>query len=523
MQQPRFSFVNSGDLDFIWTPGRSLSIEVLNECSALYSNHYGKWSPSGKRPGENIKLSSIKLQDLLNNDYSWAVLARYKEKLIAYAFSLRLEFDGNILTWITQLVVHSSYRNQGVATYLLMNLWSFSNHYAWGLLTPSPYAVRALEKATRRRCDPNIIKMEADKLLVVGKPYLPYFPKKTKPNVSSVKSVINTEFYISHEGVAKMLRNVSHEKKWLLGNLVRGEEWFAFTFRSQEEFPLTPEELESMLSFVDSIAKRAYEGMNLDSKHLWMRYTDEEVDFIVDKLNLRAGNSILDFGCGNGRHAIELARRGYFSTGVDFSKSLISIALNNSKGINNANFFHDDCRTIKLPRQYDAAICVYDVIGTFPNQEENIKILKNLNKYVVDSGRIILSVLNFTPTWKAAIHKYDIFENPERLLELPPSNIMETTGQIFDPKYYIVDTRTKVVYRKEQFNLKGFRLPGELIVRDCRYTISGISEICRATGFEVLEVKPTRAGNWNDVALSEDDDAAKELLVVAQKIRSVDQ
>ena len=38
------------------------------------------------------------------------------------------------------------------------------------------------------------------------------------------------------------------------------------------------------------------------------------------------GNAILDMGCGRGRHAIALARRGYRGTGVDIAPSAIEKA-----------------------------------------------------------------------------------------------------------------------------------------------------------------------------------------------------
>ena len=46
---------------------------------------------------------------------------------------------------------------------------------------------------------------------------------------------------------------------------------------------------------------------------------------------------------------------------------------------------------------------------------------------------------------------------------------METSGDIFDPEHYMIDTDSGVVYRKEQFESGGL-LPAELIVRDKRFT-----------------------------------------------------
>jgi SAM-dependent methyltransferase len=54
--------------------------------------------------------------------------------------------------------------------------------------------------------------------------------------------------------------------------------------------------------------------------------TMNEVDFLVKELGLKRGAAILDVGCGTGRHAVELARRGFAVTGVDLSSGMLAKA-----------------------------------------------------------------------------------------------------------------------------------------------------------------------------------------------------
>ena len=52
----------------------------------------------------------------------------------------------------------------------------------------------------------------------------------------------------------------------------------------------------------------------------------QDIDRIEALLNLSAPKDVLDVGCGNGRHAIELARRGYRVVGIDVAALFLNQA-----------------------------------------------------------------------------------------------------------------------------------------------------------------------------------------------------
>ena len=54
--------------------------------------------------------------------------------------------------------------------------------------------------------------------------------------------------------------------------------------------------------------------------------TREEADFLVSAIKLPAGGRVLDCPCGNGRHSLELAARGYRVTGIDLAAEFIAEA-----------------------------------------------------------------------------------------------------------------------------------------------------------------------------------------------------
>ena len=54
-------------------------------------------------------------------------------------------------------------------------------------------------------------------------------------------------------------------------------------------------------------------------RYAFTRNTSQEVDVVIRDLKLQSGDKVLDVGCGPGRHALELARRGISCTAVSYT------------------------------------------------------------------------------------------------------------------------------------------------------------------------------------------------------------
>ncbi len=69
----------------------------------------------------------------------------------------------------------------------------------------------------------------------------------------------------------------------------------------------------------------AWQGRLYD-RNAFTAGTVGEVDALVARTGLRPGQRVLDVGCGTGRHARELARRGIDGVGIDVSEDLLTVA-----------------------------------------------------------------------------------------------------------------------------------------------------------------------------------------------------
>ena len=105
---------------------------------------------------------------------------------------------------------------------------------------------------------------------------------------------------------------------------------------------------------------------------------------------------ILDVGCGTGRHAIELTKRGYSVTGIDLSESQIQRAKEKAETENlEIQFLVGDARQIPFNDKFEIAIMMCE--GGFPlmeTDEENFEILKSVTQSIKPNGKIIFTTLN---------------------------------------------------------------------------------------------------------------------------------
>ena len=118
--------------------------------------------------------------------------------------------------------------------------------------------------------------------------------------------------------------------------------------------------------------------------------TRAEAGFIEKHLQISQGAKVLDVPCGNGRLAIELARRGYQLTGIDIASEFIGEARKKSADEGVSVEWHErEMRELPWTEEFDGAFCFGNSFG-YLDDLANAGFLKSLAQTLKPGSRFIL-------------------------------------------------------------------------------------------------------------------------------------
>ena len=151
----------------------------------------------------------------------------------------------------------------------------------------------------------------------------------------------------------------------------------------------TPHDDPWWASYFDDVFLRIYRPL------LGREKTVAEAEGIIDLLGLPEGSQILDVGCGWGRHAIELAKRGFVVTGIDYSPALIAEAKREAKraGVE-VKFLCGDMRKMEFDGQFDAALSLFSSLGFFDTEEDDVEVLSRIRRAVKNGGMLVVETMH---------------------------------------------------------------------------------------------------------------------------------
>jgi SAM-dependent methyltransferase len=198
--------------------------------------------------------------------------------------------------------------------------------------------------------------------------------------------------------------------------------------------------------------------------------TQSEAEFVIDTMNLAPGAQVLDLGCGYGRHAMELAARGYHVVGLDLSPPLLVRGGEEAhrRGLT-INFVCGDMRELDFENQFDGAYCLFSTFGYF-DDETNKKTLQNVARALKPHGKVLVEILN---------RDYVIQDLPTRVW-------WEGDGCVVLEEVELNYFSSRIQVNRSVVFDDGRQLEQEISVR--AYSLHEVGKLMHAAGFRVLEV-----------------------------------
>ena len=212
-----------------------------------------------------------------------------------------------------------------------------------------------------------------------------------------------------------------------------------------------------------------------------------QISKTLQKYGIINGASVLNLGCGTGKHDHILAKMGYEMTGVDMSQEMVDIALNPlvKGGVGDSHFLQGDIRSIDLNKKFDAVISMFHVMS-YQNTNEDVEAgFKTAFNHLVEGGVFLFDC------WYGPAVLSEKPENRERIVENDELKVVRIATPELKEKenIVVVNYDFKVIEKdkgetiefSEKHNMRYFFIPEiKFFMKNC--------------GFDVISVE---SNGWN--------------------------
>ena len=125
-----------------------------------------------------------------------------------------------------------------------------------------------------------------------------------------------------------------------------------------------------------------------DLLYEWKDYAKEAriIEQLIARYKITAGNTLLDVGCGTGKHLQHLSGR-FACVGMDVSEPMLEQARRNVEGV---RFVRGDMVSFNMGKKFDVILCLFSSIGFVKTYPKLARTLRNFAEHLKDGGVVII-------------------------------------------------------------------------------------------------------------------------------------
>jgi SAM-dependent methyltransferase len=151
--------------------------------------------------------------------------------------------------------------------------------------------------------------------------------------------------------------------------------------------------------------------------------------------------TVLDLGCGTGRHAALLAQRGYQVAGVDLSEEMLNVA---RKGAPKLDFTQGDVRTVRLGKTFDVVASLFHVMSYQTSNDDLRAALATIREHLAPGGVFVFDC------WYGPAVLTSRPETRIKRLEDEAIQVTRLAEPVLHPNRSVVDVNYHVLIRDKQ-------------------------------------------------------------------------
>ena len=191
------------------------------------------------------------------------------------------------------------------------------------------------------------------------------------------------------------------------------------------------------------------------------------VDELVDRLRPTRGSTLLDLGCGTGRHAKRLASMGFRVTGLDLAAGSISEAKQHEgPGL---HFFRHDMRAPFGKNAFDYVFNLFTSFGYFQESSEHLGVVRNMAHSLRPGGKLVLDYMNV----------------PYTEARLKPEEVRQFDGAVYRISRWSGNSH---IYKRIAIHDERFKKPREYVERVAKFGLQDFLRMFALHGLRMVAV-----------------------------------